>query len=282
VISISIEPHSLKDKDELVRVLGLLMRDDPTFAWAVHPETGQMLISGLGELHLEVLRHRIERDFGMSIRVGEPRVAYRQTIGRAAEAEAVFDRTLPGRTLYAGIRLALAPDPEAAPVVVADHIPADQLPGLFRPAVVASVVSAAAGGGAMGFPLGGLSVTLLGALAREQSSNETAFAHAAHLAFEAALEKAAPVLLEPVMEFEIRCPAEFLPGVNADLNGRRARVRSLRTDEDPAVIRGRVPLSETFGYSTALRSLTQGRASFSVEPRGYEPVPATVAARVLA
>jgi elongation factor G len=282
VISVSIEPHSLKDKDELVRVLGLLMRDDPTFSWSVHPETGQMLIAGLGELHLEVLRHRIERDFGMRIRVGEPRVAYRQTIGRAAEAEAVFDRALPGRTLYAGIRLSLEPDPEAAPVSVDDRIPGEQLPAALRPAVRASVVGAAAGGGAMGFPLGGVRVTLLGALARDQASNETAFAHAAHLAFEEALGKAAPTLLEPVMDFEIRCPADFLPGVNADLNGRRARVRSLRTDEEPAVLRGTVPLAEIFGYSTALRSLTQGRASFSVEPRGYEPVPPAVAARVLA
>jgi elongation factor G len=282
VISISIEPYSLKDKDELVRVLGLLMRDDPTFSWSVHAETGQMLIAGLGELHLEVLRHRIERDFGMRIRVGEPRVAYRQTIGGAAQAEAVFDRTLPGRTLYAGIRLALAPDPDAAPVVVEDRIPAGEVPAAFRPAILASVTSAAAGGGAMGFPLGGLRVTLLGGQARDQTSNETAFAHAAHLAFEAALVKAGPVLLEPVMEFEIRCPADFLPGVNADLNGRRARVRSLRTDEEPAVIRGTVPLAEIFGYSTALRSLSQGRASFSVEPQGYEPTPAAIAARVLA
>jgi elongation factor G len=258
------------------------MRDDPTFSWSVHAETGQMLIAGLGELHLEVLRHRIERDFGMRIRVGEPRVAYRQTIGGAAQAEAVFDRTLPGRTLYAGIRLALAPDPDAAPVVVEDRIPAGEVPAAFRPAILASVTSAAAGGGAMGFPLGGLRVTLLGGQARDQTSNETAFAHAAHLAFEAALVKAGPVLLEPVMEFEIRCPADFLPGVNADLNGRRARVRSLRTDEEPAVIRGTVPLAEIFGYSTALRSLSQGRASFSVEPQGYEPTPAAIAARVLA
>ncbi|MHC5209722.1 MAG: elongation factor G [Planctomycetota bacterium] len=282
VISISIEPYSLKDKDELVRVLGLLVRDDPTFSWAVHPETGQMLISGLGELHLEVLRHRIERDFGMRIRVGEPRVAYRQTIGGAAEAEAVFDRTLPGRTLYAAVRLKLEPDPEAAPVIVEDRIPSDQVPAIFRPAIVSSVTSAASGGGEMGYALGGLRVTLLGGQARDQTSNETAFAHAAHLAFEEALGRAGPVLLEPVMEFEIRCPSEFLPGVNADLNGRRARVRSLRPDEEPAVIRGTVPLAEIFGYSTALRSLTQGRATFSVEPRDYEPVPAAVAARVLA
>jgi elongation factor G len=123
VLSMSIEPWSLKDKDELVSVLGLLARDDPTFSWSVHGETGEMLISGLGELHLEVLRHRIERDFGLKIRVGEPRVAYRQTISQAAEAEAIFDKVLPGRTMYAGVRLRVEPDPAAAPVVVVDTIP---------------------------------------------------------------------------------------------------------------------------------------------------------------
>ncbi len=121
-----------------------------------------------------------------------------------------------------------------------------------------------------------------GGVARDQGSNDAAFGHAAHLAFEDALAKAAPVLLEPVMDFEIRCPLDFLPGVNADLNSRRARVRSLQTDVDPAQLRGTVPLAEIFGYSTALRSLTQGRATFSVEPRTYEPVPDAVARKVLA
>ena len=283
VLSMSIEPWSLKDKDELVSVLGLLARDDPTFSWSVHAETGEMLISGLGELHLEVLRHRIERDFGLKIRVGEPRVAYRQTISQPAEAEAVFDKVLPGRTMYAGVRLRLEPDPMgvAAPVTVLDKIPSDQVPSAFRPSIIASVTGAAAGGGAMGFPLAGLRVTLLGGTAREQGSTDAAFSHAAHMAFEQALAQAGPTLLEPVMDFEIQVPADFLPGVNADLNSRRARVRSLATESEPAVIRGTVPLAEIFGYSTALRSLTQGRASFSVEPRGYEPVPDSVAHKVL-
>ncbi|MGQ0552171.1 MAG: elongation factor G [Planctomycetota bacterium] len=273
VLSMSIEPWSAKDKDELVRVLGLLSRDDPSFRWSVHGETGEMLISGVGELHLEVLRHRIERDFKMQIRVGEPRVAYRQTLQRAAEAEAIFDRTLPGRTLYAALRLRLSPDPAATPLTIVDELPAEQVPLAFRPAIEASLRGAAAGGGSLGWPLTGVRVTLLSGALREQGSTEVAFAHAAHLAFEEALRQAQPQLLEPLMDFEVRCPADFLPGVNADLNSRRARVRSLVADADPVLIRGTVPLSEIFGYSTALRSLTQGRASFSVEPRGYEAVP---------
>ncbi len=281
VLSMSIEPWSLKDKDELVRVLTLLSRDDPSFQWSQNAETGQMLIAGVGELHLEILRHRVERDFRMAVRVGEPRVAYRQTITRPAEAEAVFDRVLPGRTMYAGVRLRLEPDPAAAPLVVVDRMPESEVPRIVRPAIDASVRSAASGGGPIGYPLTGLRATLLGGSVRDQGGSDAAFGHAAHLAFEQALAAAGPVLLEPVMDFEIRCPQEFLPGVNADLNGRRARVRSLQTDTDPVLIRGTVPLAEIFGYSTALRSLTQGRASFTVEPRTYEAVPEGVARQVL-
>ena len=183
--------------------------------------------------------------------------------------------------MYAGVRLRIEPDAAAAPVVVVDQIPADEVPSAFHPAILSSVTGAASGGGVMGFPLSGLRVTLLGGSAREPGSNDAAFSHAAHLAFEQALAQAGPTLLEPVMDFEIRVPADFLPGVNADLNSRRARVRSLATESEPAVIRGTVPLAEIFGYSTALRSLTQGRASFSVQPRAYEPVPDSVAHKVL-
>ena len=274
VISMSIEPHSLKDKDELVRVLELLARDDPSFVWRVDEDTGQMLISGVGELHLEILRHRIERDFGMAIRVGEPRVAYRQTLGGSAEAEAVFDRMVNNRALYACIRLRVESDESAESVVVVNEMDGEDVPRLFHAIIEAAAADAASGGLAMGFPVSGIKITLLGGAARDQSSTDVAFSHATHLAFREAAEKAEPVLLEPVMEFEVSCPMEFLNGVNADLNGRRARVSGMSTNSDPATIRGRVPLSEIFGYSTVLRSLSQGRATFSVEPRAYEPIPA--------
>jgi elongation factor G len=277
VLSMSVEPWSLKDKDELVRVLGLLSRDDPTFTWALDAETGQLLVSGMGELHLEILRHRIERDFRMKVRVGEPRVAYRQTVTRAAEAEAVFDKVLPGRSMFAGVRLRVEPDASVAHLAVVNQLDRNEIPAQFHGAVEASVRGASGGGGELGVPFAGVRATLLGGSAREQGSNEVAFGHAAHLAFEKALAAAGPVLLEPVMEFEIRAPQELLAGVNADLNGRRARVGSVTADGGMAVVRGHVPLAEIFGYSTALRSLTQGRATFSVEPRAYEPVPEHVA-----
>jgi len=274
VLSMSIEPNSIRDKDELVRVLSLLSRDDPSFNWSVHPDTGQMLVAGVGELHLEILRHRIERDFRMAVRVGEPRVAWRQTIRQAAEGEAEFDRVLPGgKALYAALRVRLEPDAAAAPVRVELAVPPGEVPPIFLPGIEAALKSAAASGGRLGFPLSGVALTVLGGAAREQGSSEAAFAHAAQLALEDALERAGPVLLEPVMDFEIRCPQEFLAGVNADLNGRRARVRSVSAESDPVLLRGTVPLAEIFGYSTSLRSLSQGRASFSVEPRGYEPAP---------
>lgn len=271
VMSMSIEPWSLKDKDELVRVLGLLARDDPSFVWKVDQETGQMIIAGVGELHLEVLRHRIERDFGLQVRVGEPRVAYRQTVSGSGEADTIFERELATRVLFAGVRLRVEADPKAAPLIVVNKMDGEEVPRQFHPTIEAGVLAAAGGGLALGFPLTGLRVTLLGGRVREQSSNDAAFGHAVHLAFQEAVEKAGPVLLEPVMEFEISCPQEFLTGVNSDLTTRRARVESLNAESDPAVIRGVVPLSEIFGYSTALRSLSQGRATFSVEPRDYEP-----------
>jgi elongation factor G len=276
VMSMSIEPYSLKDKDELVRVLGLLSRDDPTFIWREDVETGQMIVSGVGELHLEVLRHRIEQEFRMRVRMGKPRVAYRQTVSGRGEAEAVFDKVLPHRTLYAAVRLAVEPDAEARPLEVVNMISKDEVAPLYQAAIAASVKAAGTSGLRLGFPLTGLKVTLLGGAAREQGSDETAFSHAAHMAFEQAAEKAGLCLLEPIMEFEIRCPQEFLAGVNSDLSGRRAQIRSLQTDCDPAVIRGTVPLAEIFGYATTIRSLSQGRASFSVEPRSYEPAPDSV------
>ena len=281
VLSMSIEPYSVKDRDELERVLGLLVRDDPSFRWSEDDETGQMLISGVGELHLEVIRHRIERDFGLTVRVGEPRVAYRQSVGGVGEAEAVFDRLLANRALYAGVRLRVEHDPEVAGVEIVDQIPKEQVPGILRPAILSSIESARAGGLALGFPMSGLRVTLLGGSAKEGASNEASFGHAAYMALQEAVDKAGPVLLEPLMTFEIECPQEFLAGVNGDLTGRRAVVSGLETEKDPAVIRGSVPLSEIFGYSTSLRSLSQGRAGFSVEPKAYAPVPAAVAKRLL-
>jgi elongation factor G len=281
VISMSIEPHSLRDKDELLRVLDLLARDDPSFSWRVDEETGQMIVRGVGELHLEVLRHRIERDFSMAVRVGEPRVAYRMTAGGPAEAEAIFDREIGTKALYAGIRLSIEPDPEAWPMVVESRLTKDDVPPAFHASVLASVRDAAQGGLGPGYPFGGIRVVLLGGISRDQGSSELAFSHAAHLALEKAVQAAGYVILEPVMEFEVSCPHEFLTGVNSDLSTRRARVEALRTEVDPAVIRGTVPLSGIFGYSTALRSLSQGRASFSVEPRSYEPVPASVAKGLL-
>ncbi len=189
-MSMSVEPWSLKDKDELVRVLGLLSRDDPSFSWSVNAETGQMILAGMGELHLEILRHRIERDFRMQIRVGAPRVAYRQTIARGAEGEAIFDRVLPGRTMYAGVRLRVDPAPLGT-LDVLDELDEKQVPRAFHPSIVATVRATAGGGGELGYPLSGLRITLLSGSAREQGSSEAAFGHAAHMAFEKALARPA-------------------------------------------------------------------------------------------
>ncbi len=278
VISMSIEPNSISMKDELVRVLDLLARDDPSFFWREDGETGQMLISGVGELHLEVICHRIETEFNLQVRVGEPRVAYRQTLSGQGNGEAEFEKTLPTKTMFAGVSLSVEPKEDVEGVDIVDEIPEEDVPRLFRPAIVSAIDSATRGGVGLGFPMTGIVVRLQGGKVREGASTDAAFGYAAGVALERAVEAAGPQLLEPVMAFEIDVPIEFLQGVNSDLSGRRGSVESLDTGTDRAVIRGTVPLAEIFGYSTTIRSLTQGRGSFSVEPQSYEPAPASVVA----
>jgi len=280
VISMAIEPRSAADRDRLEEALGRLGREDPTFHTALDDETGQTIISGMGELHLEVLRHRLLSDFKIQANVGKPRVSYRQTPRAAAEAEHTFQRLIQGREQVATVRLALTPSEPGSGVVFEVDDPGQEVLPKFRPAVEEGVLFAAQGGLDLGFPVIDVRVRLVGGRTYEAESTETAFSAAAGEAFRAACEGGGLAILEPVMRFEVNTPAEFVGPIQSDLARRGAMVEGEDVKGELRVIRGTVALNEMFGYSTTVRSLSQGRASYSMEPAGFREVPAEVARRL--
>lgn len=276
VIDMSIEPRTSKDKDALEAALGVLAKDDPTFRWSVDLETGQTIISGMGELHLEILKNRLLADFHIDARVGKPRVAYKQTIQAAGEAWGEFRKVVGGKNLFARVRLRVEPDSAAESFTFVSQASQERIPRIYLPAIEAAARSAALSGLGIGFSVIRIRVILLDGEWIEGESNETAFGVATEQAFEEALRKGVVQVLEPIMRFEIRTPSEYMKNVIGDLNTRRARVAELVTDEEPVAMRGDIPLSCTFGYSTTIRSLSQGRASCSLEPSDYAVVPENV------
>jgi elongation factor G len=270
VMSLAIEPRSSADRENLASGLEKLARDDPTFTARTDEETGQTVISGMGELHLEVLVNRLVRDFGVAAHVGKPRVAYRQTVGRKARGEAEFDRTVGEKRQYARVVL------EVFPGDGADHLAPGiaGLPPVLRNAVRSGVKSAEQGGCGLGYPCVNVGVRGVEFTVHPSDASEAAFEAAASQAFSAAFDRAGAVLLEPVMSVAVHSPEEFLGNVLADLNRRRATIENIETPSAGIrVIRGVVALAEMFGYSTSLRSVSQGRAAFTLEPRAYAPVP---------
>jgi elongation factor G len=284
VISMAIEPRSSADRDKLVNALGMLSRSDPTFHFRVNEETSQTLIHGMGELHLEVMCHRLERDLNVPVRVGKPRVAYREAISQRAEAEGRFDRQTGGRNLFAVVRLRVEP---FEPVPGQPHFqfhnaaPADQIRSQLLPAIEVGVREACQSGILGGYPLINVRVTLLGGEDRPEESTEIAFESAASIGVQRALEAAGPVLLEPIMKVEVVTPEEYFGAINGDLGTRRAVITATTIRARNHVIVAEVPLSTMFGYATQVRSLSQGRASYSMEPCRYEKMPPELAQQVL-
>jgi elongation factor G len=273
VISLAIEPRSSADKDALEAALEKLARDDPTFSTRVDEETGQKIIHGMGELHLEVLVHRLEREFGVRVQTGKPRVAYRQTLSAPAEAEHAFERVIGEKGHYAKVRLRLDPRPELAKAEFLDLSRPGAIPKQFAPNVKSAVLTSFQGGAGCGLPVVQLRATVIDASTRDNEASDVAFEAAASLAFRDAFDSVPFVVLEPIMKFEVQTPAEYMGDVLGDLNRRRATIESVDHTEVLATIRGLVPISEMFGYSTAVRSQSQGRASYSMEPHSYAPVP---------
>jgi elongation factor G len=280
VISMAIEPESTADKKKLSETLDMLRKQDPTFTASENEETGQTLISGMGELHLEVIQHRLQRDFKLNVKVHNPRVSYRETIARKAEAEGECHRLINGVQHTAKVRVRVEPMPTAAGVVVTNSLD-HGLSNEFLTVVLEELENAGQGGGVLGFPLMRIKATLLGGEMHETESTEIAFRTAAALAFDAALREAGTVLLEPVMRLEISTPDDHVGDLVGDLQQRRAIIHQTQSRGHLTVLHAEAPLAELFGYSSAMRSLSQGRASCSMQPSTYAAAPEEVLRRFL-
>jgi elongation factor G len=280
VISMAIEPESTADKKKLSEVLDMLRKQDPTFAASENEETGQTLISGMGELHLEVIQHRLQRDFKLNVKVHQPRVSYRESIARMAEVDGDVHRVINGVAHTAKLRLRVEPMPTAAGVVVST-VPNAGLPGEMLSVVLEELENAGQGGGVLGFPLMRVKATLVSGEMHETESSEIAFRMAANAAFDAGLRAAGTVLLEPIMRLEISTPEDHVGDLVGDLQKRRAIITQQQNRGHLTVLHAEAPLAELFGYSSAMRSLSQGRASCSMEPSTYAAAPDEVLKRFL-
>ncbi len=284
VISMAVEPQSSKDRDKLIHALGMLSRSDPTFNFRNNEETGQLLISGMGELHLEVMCHRLERDMGVPVRVGRPRVAYREAITQTATADGQLIRQTGGKGQYAVVSLQVEPFtplPGQESHAFESRVPAGKLQPEYIRAAELGAREATYSGVLGAYPLINVKVTLLDGAEHAEDSSEVAFESAAAIAVHKALEQAGPVLLEPIMRVEVVTPEDYFGAINGDLMTRRAVITATTIRAGNHVIEAEAPLAAMFGYSTAVRSLSQGRASYSMEPLRYEKMPPSEAEKVL-
>jgi elongation factor G len=276
VLSVSIEPMTRADQDRLTYALTKLAEEDPTFEMRYDQEIGQTLISGMGELHLEVLVDRIRREFNVDAHVGKPRVAYREAITTPVRMEGRFIRQTGGRGQYGHVWLEIEPRARGEGFLFENRIQGGVIPREYIPAVERGVKEAAENGPLAGFPLIDVKASLVDGSFHQVDSSELAFKAAGTIALRDGVRKASPILLEPVMEMEVVTPGEFLGDVLGDLSSRRGQIRSIEGQEGIQVIRALMPLAETFAYTTTLRSVTQGRASYTMEFRDYEPVPESI------
>jgi elongation factor G len=277
VISVAVEPKTKADEERLSASLAKLAEEDPTFKVRFDPETAQTIISGMGELHLEIITDRLLREFKVEANVGRPQVAYRETIRKPAQAEGRYIRQTGGRGQYGHVYVNVEPLPRGSGVEFVDKVTGGRIPREFIPAVQAGVREAAEGGVLAGYPMVDVRATLTDGSYHEVDSSEMAFKIAGSLAFKAAAEKAAPVLLEPVMNVEAVTPEQYMGDVIGDLSARRGRIVAMEQRGNLRIVRAEVPLAEMFGYATALRSNTQGRATYTMEFSHYEEVPQNIA-----
>ncbi len=281
VISVAIEPKTKADQDKLSSALAKLAEEDPTFKVSYDEETGQTIISGMGELHLEIIADRLMREFKVGANVGRPQVAYRETITKpVSNVEGKYVRQTGGRGQYGHVVIKLEPAP-GEDFIFEDKIVGGVIPREFIPAVEKGIRESLESGVLAGYPVVDVKVTLYDGSYHPVDSSEIAFKIAASMAVREALHRAHPVLLEPIMKVEVVIPEEYLGDVLGDLNSRRARIEGMERRANAQVIRAYVPLAEMFGYATQLRSLTQGRGVFTMQFEKYEPVPASIARSIV-
>jgi elongation factor G len=281
VIQIAIEPKTKADQDRLSDALAKLAEEDPTFRVKVDEETGQTLISGMGELHLEILVDRMKREFKVEANIGKPQVAYRETITKTVQSEGKFVKQSGGRGKYGHVWLEISPNEAGKGFEFENAIVGGVVPKEYIPAVQKGVKEAMQNGVIAGYPVVDVKVKLYDGSYHEVDSDEISFKVAGAMAFREGAKKADPILLEPIMSLEIITPEEYLGDVMGDLNSRRGKIEGFTARKDAQVIRAHAPLSEMFGYATRLRSITQGRAIYTMQFSHYQEAPKSITDAIL-
>ncbi len=281
VLALAIEPATKVDQDKLGFALRKLEEEDPSFKVKYNQETGQTIISGMGELHLEILVDRMLREFKVTANVGKPQVAYRETITSRTTSVGKFIQQTGGRGQYGHVVLDMAPADPGTGIEFVNRIIGGAIPREYISSVEEGVMDASKSGVLAGYAVADIAVYLIDGSFHEVDSSDLAFKMAGSIAFSDGLRKGKPVLLEPIMDLEVTTPEEFLGDVIGDLNSRRCKIQSIKQRGNAKLIRGYVPLAEMFGYATALRSLTQGRATYTMEPSYYMQVPSNIYEKVV-
>ena len=282
VIQVAIEPKTKSDEERMSNALAKLQDEDPTFRVKTDEDSGQTLISGMGELHLEILVDRMVREFNVQANIGKPQVAYKETISRKVEQRTRFARQTGGRGQFADVTIMLEPMPPGGGFVWENEIRGGAIPREYIPSVEKGIIDAMENGIMAGYPVVDIKVSLIDGQYHEVDSSEMAFKIAGSMAFKEAAAKAIPKLLEPIMDVEVVVPEEYMGDVIGDLSSRRGRIGGMFQRSDARVVASSVPLSEMFGYSTRLRSITQGRAVYSMQFSRYEEMPAAMAEQIVA
>lgn len=281
VVSMSIEPTRSSDQSRLATALSRLSDEDPTFRVRTHEETGQCLISGMGELHLEVIREKLRLEHDLETIAGAPEIACRETITSSSEADHLLKKQNGGSGMYARVKLTVSPLRRGAGVVIEDAVVGGVIPAQFMSAVRRGIEDAVVCGPLAGSPLVDVQVRIVDGASHAKDSNDQAFRLAASEALREAVRSATPVLLEPVMRVECTVPEDHQGDILGDLNRRRARITGIDQRGNEAGVLAEVPLAELFGYAGAIRSLSRGRASYSMTPSAYEVVPDSILPRML-
>ncbi|HXI52884.1 MAG TPA: elongation factor G [Candidatus Saccharimonadales bacterium] len=281
VISMAVEPKTKADRDKMAEGLQRLAEEDPTFRCFTNEETGQLIIAGMGELHLEIIVDRLKREFKVEANVGAPQIAYRETITRSAEGEGKFIRQSGGRGQYGHACITIEPNEKGKGVEIVNKVVGGAIPREYIPAVIDGIEEAIRGGVHAGYQLIDLKAAIVDGTFHEVDSNELAFKMAGIFALKEAVRKAGPIILEPIMKVEVTTPDEYQGDLLGDINRRRGTIIGIDAKLGQTVLNAHVPLAEMFGYATAIRSLSKGRASYSMEPFSFEQVPAQIEKAIL-
>jgi elongation factor G len=281
VISMAVEPKTKADSEKMSEGLQRLAEEDPTFRCFTNQETSQLIIAGMGELHLEIIIDRLKREFKVDANTGAPQIAYRETITKSADGEGKFIRQSGGRGQYGHALVKVQPNEKGKGVEIENKIVGGAIPKEYIPAVIDGIEEAVRSGVYAGYQVIDIKVQIVDGTFHEVDSNELAFKMAGIFALKDAFKKAGPILLEPIMKVELTTPDEYQGDLLGDVNRRRGTIIGIEAKSGQTIINANVPLAEMFGYATAIRSLSKGRASYSMEPFSFEQVPSSVLATIL-